>query len=384
MVGPNGAGKSTLLRILVGHEPSDDGIVRRFGTVGYLPQFADADDARMTVRQTILDRIGLTSASRELDRWAAALAAGDLDAVEPHAAALEHWLALGGADVDARLRAAVGEMGLAVAFLDRPLGVVRRPGSARGAGGAPSRALRRRAARRTHQPSRRRRTAATGGEHALERRAQLVAAERETRRRAAASRNRAHARVHDNDKHMREWVTMRADEMAGRARKMGTRARRVEVPDAPWENPPLRLALTAAERRRAWVVALEAVVLRRGDWSLGPLDVAVAHGDRVLVSGVMAADGFASLARDDAGMNVVFLRRGLPSLPADQRNDHVSGIILAFVIDDLECELARLQAEGIAITMPLTDEEWGERAFQVRDPNGVIVQLVDWNAPNGS
>jgi uncharacterized glyoxalase superfamily protein PhnB len=30
--------------------------------------------------------------------------------------------------------------------------------------------------------------------------------------------------------------------------------------------------------------------------------------------------------------------------------------------------------------MPLTAEEWGERAFQVRDPNGVIVQLVDWNA----
>ena len=28
----------------------------------------------------------------------------------------------------------------------------------------------------------------------------------------------------------------------------------------------------------------------------------------------------------------------------------------------------------------LTSEEWGERAFQVRDPNGVIVQLVDWNA----
>ena len=28
--------------------------------------------------------------------------------------------------------------------------------------------------------------------------------------------------------------------------------------------------------------------------------------------------------------------------------------------------------------MPLTVEEWGERAFQVRDPNGVIIQLVDW------
>lgn len=95
----------------------------------------------------------------------------------------------------------------------------------------------------------------------------------------------------------------------------------------------------------------------------------------------MAADGFASLTRDDAGMNVIFLRRGLPSLPADQRDDHASGLILAFVVDDLEGELARLQAEGVTITMPLTAEEWGERAFQVRDPNGVIVQLVDWNGP---
>ena len=93
----------------------------------------------------------------------------------------------------------------------------------------------------------------------------------------------------------------------------------------------------------------------------------------------MAADGFASLTREDSGVNVVFLRRGLGSLPEDQRDDHAAGVILAFEVDDLEGELARLRAEGVAITMPLTAEEWGERAFQVRDPNGVIVQLVDWN-----
>ena len=92
----------------------------------------------------------------------------------------------------------------------------------------------------------------------------------------------------------------------------------------------------------------------------------------------MSADGFASLTREDVGMNVAFLRRGLPTLPADQRDVHAAGLILAFVVDDLEGELARLQDEGVAITMPLTVEEWGERAFQVRDPNGVIVQLVDW------
>ena len=95
----------------------------------------------------------------------------------------------------------------------------------------------------------------------------------------------------------------------------------------------------------------------------------------------MAADGFASLAREDAGMNVVFLRRGLPLLPEDQRDTHAAGLILAFVVEDLEGELARLREEGVDITMPLREEPWGERAFQVTDPNGVIVQLLDWNAP---
>lgn len=95
----------------------------------------------------------------------------------------------------------------------------------------------------------------------------------------------------------------------------------------------------------------------------------------------MAADGFASLARQDAGLNVIYLRRGLANLPADQRDDHAQGLILAFTVDDLEGELARLQGEGVIITMPLTTEEWGERAFQVRDPNGVILQLVDWVTP---
>jgi catechol 2,3-dioxygenase-like lactoylglutathione lyase family enzyme len=97
----------------------------------------------------------------------------------------------------------------------------------------------------------------------------------------------------------------------------------------------------------------------------------------------MSADGFAALARDDAGLNVVFLRRGMELLPEDQRDDHAAGLILAFMVDDLEGELARLEAEGVAITMPLRSEEWGERAFQVRDPNGVIVELLDWNGPTG-
>jgi uncharacterized glyoxalase superfamily protein PhnB len=98
----------------------------------------------------------------------------------------------------------------------------------------------------------------------------------------------------------------------------------------------------------------------------------------------LAADGFASLARGDTGMHVAFLRRGLEILPADQRDQHAAGLILAFTVDDLDGELARLGTEGVAITMPLTVEDWGERLFQVTDPNGVIVQLMDWAARPGN
>lgn len=97
----------------------------------------------------------------------------------------------------------------------------------------------------------------------------------------------------------------------------------------------------------------------------------------------MSADGFVSLARPDTGMHVAFLRRGMDMLPEDQRHDHAVGLILAFEVDNLEAELARLQAEGVTITMPLRSEDWGERAFQVRDPNGVIIELLDWNAGAG-
>jgi uncharacterized glyoxalase superfamily protein PhnB len=96
---------------------------------------------------------------------------------------------------------------------------------------------------------------------------------------------------------------------------------------------------------------------------------------------VMAADGFASLARDDAAVSVVLLRRGTEVLPAGFRDQHAAGLIVAFTVDDLDLEHDRLRAEGVAITMPLREEPWGERLFQVTDPNGVVVQFVEWAVP---
>lgn len=92
----------------------------------------------------------------------------------------------------------------------------------------------------------------------------------------------------------------------------------------------------------------------------------------------MSADGFASLHRDDAGLHVIYLRRGLEVLPEGFRDQHAAGVIVALVVDDVDAELARLRAEGVEITLPLTQEEWGERLFQVTDPNGVIIQPTQW------
>ncbi|MEV7789597.1 VOC family protein [Streptomyces sp. NPDC088106] len=99
---------------------------------------------------------------------------------------------------------------------------------------------------------------------------------------------------------------------------------------------------------------------------------------------IAAAEGFASLTRGGSAVDIVLLRRGTEILPAGQRDQHAAGIILAFTVTGIEEEERRLREQGADITMPLRQEPWGERLFQITDPSGIVVQLVEWVTPGGA
>lgn len=88
-------------------------------------------------------------------------------------------------------------------------------------------------------------------------------------------------------------------------------------------------------------------------------------------------DGFAYLRRSGAP-DLALMRTDSPVLPAHLRDRPVDGVILALVVPSLDAVARRLAEQGIEPTLPIREEPWGERLFQVTDPCGVVVQLVEW------
>lgn len=367
LLGDNGTGKSTLLRLLAGRDTPDAGMITRSGTLAYVPQLARSSTASATVRQLAREALGVAQATRALEAAETALGstAGrppSEAAIAAHAAALEQWLAVGGATADADLDRAADRIGLPPGALDRArstlssgqgaraglLPLAARPVDAllldeptnhldiagramlsdlltahRGALVVAShdRELLAELADRIVElhprgeaPSfygggwdayeRERDHAARHAQEAYDsavaKRAELQAAEREIRRRAAATRSRVNATRRDNDKHSREWFSARADGVAARGRVVGERASRVEIPGRPWTDAPLALELTPEEQRAPYVVSLEQAVVQRGSWALPPVDLAVAAGERLLLRGANGS-GKTTLLRALAG-----------------------------------------------------------------------------------
>jgi ATPase subunit of ABC transporter with duplicated ATPase domains len=110
VVGPNGGGKSTLLRILAAVDEPTTGSVERVGTAGYLPQEPERRSGE-TLLGFLARRTGVGPAAARMDALAERLD-GEPGLAAEYSDALDLFLALGGADLDARAREVSAELGL--------------------------------------------------------------------------------------------------------------------------------------------------------------------------------------------------------------------------------------------------------------------------------
>ena len=333
IVGPNGVGKTTLLQLLGGlREPDSGRVVRvpRTLTAGYLPQEPDARPGE-TLGSYLARRTGVAEAEAELEAAAAALATG-ATAGDRYAAALERLLALGGADLEPRSRAVCAELGLGVGLdramvgisggersraalaaillarfdvllLDEPTndldfgGLDRLERFALGFAGAlvvvsHDRAFLDRVVTRIVEiePGSHRVREWAGGWSAYE-------AARDAARRAAYKR---FGEAQEERREIAELLAARRSQAragGAMADRRGTQALRSKVrnavrqleradnPAKPFEPWELQLSISSGERAGDTVVALRSAVGSRGTFRLGPVDLHLAPGERVAITG---------------------------------------------------------------------------------------------------
>ncbi len=349
LVGPNGVGKSTLLRVLAELQPLDAGTVTLApptAEVGYLPQEPDRA-AEETVLAFLGRRTGVAAASRELDDATHALSTGEPGSDDRYAHALEHWLALGGADFDARVGPVWADLGLAEALLgqsmatlsggeaarvglaalllarfdvyllDEPTndldldGLARLENWVRGVA-APvvlvshdREFLRRTVTHVAELDEFTHRLALFAGgwdaylverdvaaRHARERfddyasrRDDLLARAQREREWASQGLSKAKKKPDDNDKIAKNWKVNQTEQLAAKAARTERAIERLEVVEEPREPWQLKLSFGEAGRSGDVVVRLADAVAHNGAFALGPLSLTVNAGDRVAIVG---------------------------------------------------------------------------------------------------
>ena len=92
----------------------------------------------------------------------------------------------------------------------------------------------------------------------------------------------------------------------------------------------------------------------------------------------MAADGFASLSHPEVGFNLIYLAVGLETFRPSSAAGPADGLLVVFTVEGIDDAYERLRDAGVEIVTPIETEPWGERFFQMQDPNGLVYQLVQW------
>jgi ATPase subunit of ABC transporter with duplicated ATPase domains len=352
LVGANGAGKSTLLQTLAGLLRPEQGSIRLnppTATVGHLPQEPERRPGE-TVREFLGRRTGVTQAQLDLDAATEALTEGRPGADDAYAAGLDRWLALGGADLDERIDEVLADLGLSIGLdqamtslsggqaartgmaslllsrydiflLDEPTNDLDLDGLHRlerfvaelraGAvvishdreflartvtrvveldlaqqqvntyGGGYESYLEERATARRH--------AREEYEEYADTRQSLEARARMQRGWADKGVRNAMKKSPDNDKNIRAARVASSEKQAAKARQTDRMLERLDVVDEPRKEWELRMEIAAAPRSGSVVATLRGAVVRRGDFTLGPVDLQIDWADKVAITGANGA-----------------------------------------------------------------------------------------------
>ncbi|WP_020659874.1 ABC-F family ATP-binding cassette domain-containing protein [Amycolatopsis benzoatilytica] len=352
LVGVNGAGKSTLLRTLAGLARPESGEVRLnppAATVGHLPQEPERRPGE-SVRAFLARRTGVAEAQVALDAATEALTAGEDGADDAYGTALDRWLALGGADLDERSDEVAADLGLAV-DLEQPM--VSLSGGQAARAGLASLLLSRYDIFLLDEPTNdldldglarlerfvtglragtvlvshdreflartvdrvveldlaQRQVRAYGGgyESYLEERAVARRHAREEYEQYANTRESLEARAGmqrawmekgvknarrkatDNDKVGRKFRSESTEKQAAKARQTARLIERLDVVEEPRKEWELQMEIAAAPRAGAVVATLRGAVARRGEFTLGPVDLQIDWADKVAITGANGA-----------------------------------------------------------------------------------------------
>ena len=93
------------------------------------------------------------------------------------------------------------------------------------------------------------------------------------------------------------------------------------------------------------------------------------------------ADFYVSLASPDRVQQLAFVRAGHESIPANYRH-RPQGCLVTVEVDDVDAIYARAMARDDEVALELRDEPWGQRHFMLRDPDGLLLDVVKVIPPN--
>jgi ATPase subunit of ABC transporter with duplicated ATPase domains len=348
LVGPNGAGKSTLLRLLAGERRPDAGSVSVSppdARLGFLAQEVERRQDE-TVRAHLERRTGVGPAQLAMDAAADRLAAGAPGADDAYAAALDRWLGLGGADLDARTGTVLAEIGLDV---DPDLPMTALSGGQAARAGLAALLLSRYDLYLLDEPTNDldldgldlleefvlrqtapvvvvshdreflsrtvtsvveidrslQRVAVYGGSYdayldersTARRRAREAYEDYAGRRDALEARARvqrawmakgvknARRKATDKDKIGRKFRADASEKQAAKARQTERMIERLDVVAEPRKEWQLQMSIAVAPRSGTVVAAARGAVARRGAFALGPVDLQLDWRDRVAITG---------------------------------------------------------------------------------------------------